>query len=48
MKELMSQKKLTLTNEVHQKSVIFVVIGILKMLVLSMNHMFVMLVMVYQ
>ena len=35
-------EKITLTKQVHQKSVIFVTIGILKILVLSMNHIFAM------
>ena len=31
-----------LINQVHQKNVIFVTIGIVKILVLSMNHIFAM------
>ena len=45
---LMFQKKLTSIRQVHQKSVIFVIIGILKMSVINFNHMFVMVGMVYQ
>ena len=43
--ELIFQKKFTLIKQVHQKSVI---IGILEILILNMNHMFVMVVMIYQ
>ena len=39
-------EKTTLTKQVHQKSVIFVTIGVLKILVLSMNHIFAMVVIV--
>ena len=37
----MFQNELTLIKQVHQKSVIFVIFGILKMSALNMNHMFV-------
>ena len=40
MIELIFQKESALTKKVHQKSVIFVTIGTLKILVLSMNHIF--------
>ena len=40
------QKELTLIKQVHQKCVIFVTIGILKLLVVSMNHIFAMDVMI--
>ena len=41
MKKLMFQKELTLIKQVHQKNVCFVIIGILKMLDLNLNRMFV-------
>ena len=44
MKELIFQKVLMLIKQIYQKNVIFVTIGILKTLVLSMNHIFVMVV----
>ena len=37
----MFQNELTLIKQVHQKSVIFVIFGILKTSTLNMNHMFV-------
>ena len=40
MIELIFQKESALTKKVHQKRVIFVTIGALKILVLSMNHIF--------
>ena len=40
MIELTFQKELALIKQVHQKSVIFVTIGTLKRMVLSMNHIF--------
>ena len=40
-KNLVFQKKLTLIKQVHQKNVCFVIIGILNMLDLNLNHMFV-------
>ena len=40
MIELIFQKESALTKKVHQKSVIFVTIVTLKILVLSMNHIF--------
>ena len=36
----MFQKELTLTKEVRQKNVSFVIIGTLKMFDLNLNHMF--------
>ena len=33
-------------KQMHQKSVVFVIIGILKILVLNMNHIFAMVVMI--
>ena len=44
MTELIFQKGLMLIKQIYQKNVIFVTIGILKTLVLSMNHIFVMVV----
>ena len=41
MKELMFLKKLTLTKQMRQNNVCFVIIGILKMFVISLNHTFV-------
>ena len=46
MKELIFQKVLMLIKQICQKSVIFVTIGILKILVLSVNHIFVMVAMI--
>ena len=40
--ELIFQKELILIKQVHQKNVIFVAIGILNILVLSINHIFAM------
>ena len=40
MTELIFQKELILIKQVHQKNMIFVTIGILKILVLRMNHIF--------
>ena len=40
------QKELMLIKQVRQKNVIFVTIGILKILVLGMNHIFAMVVMI--
>ena len=37
----MFQKELTLIKQVHQKNVCFVIIGILKMLDLNLNRMFI-------
>ena len=48
MKELMFQKELTLINQKSQKNVRFVIIGILKILVINFNHMFVVVVMIYE
>ena len=42
MKELMFQKGLMFIKQIYQKNVIFVTIGILKILVLNMNLIFVM------
>ena len=44
----MFQKELTLIKQMHQKIVIFVIIGILKMLVINFNRMLVMVIMIYQ
>ena len=46
MTESIFQKESTLIKQVHQKNMIFVTIGILKILVLSMNHTFAMAVMI--
>ena len=48
IKELMFLKELTLINQINQKNLLFVIIGILKILVLNLNHMFVINVMMYQ
>ena len=40
MKELMFWKDLTLINQINQKNVWFFTIGILKILVINLNHMF--------
>ena len=40
-KKLVIQKELILIKEVHQKNLCFVIIGILKMLGLNLNRMFV-------
>ena len=45
--ELMFQKELTLINQTNQKNVYFVIIAILKILVINLNHWFVMVVMMY-
>ena len=47
MKKLMFQRELALIKQVHQKNVFFVIIGILKMLDLNLNHMFVINVMMF-
>ena len=44
--ELIFQKKLMLIKQMHQKIAIFVTIGILKILILSMSHIFAMVVMI--
>ena len=44
MIKLMLQKELTLIKQTHQKNVKFVIVGTLKILVLSMNHIFTMIV----
>ena len=46
-KKLMLQKELTLTKHVYQKNVYFFIIGILKMLDLNLNHMFLINVKIY-
>ena len=43
----MFQNELTLTKQVHQKNVCFVIIGILKMLDLNFNHIFVINIMMF-
>ena len=43
--ELIFQKELMLIKQMHQKNVIFVIIGILKTLVLSMSSIFAMVIM---
>ena len=47
MKELMYLKELNLTCQINQRGVGFATIGILKALVINMNHMFVMDIMIY-
>ena len=42
MKKLILQKELALIKQVHQKNECFVIIGILKIFVISLNHRFVM------
>ena len=44
--ELIFQEELMLIKRVHQKNVIFVIIGILNILFLSTNHIFAMAVMI--
>ena len=44
--ELIFQKELLLIKQVHESNVIFVAFGILKILVLSTNHIFAMVVMI--
>ena len=46
MIELIFQRELMLIKEMNQKNVIFVTNGILKILILSMNHIFTMVVMI--
>ena len=46
MKELIFQKGLMLIKQIYQKNVIFVTIGILKILVLNMKSIFAMAVMI--
>ena len=46
MKELILQKGLMLIKQIYQKNVIFVTIGNLKIMVLSVNHIFVMVAMI--
>ena len=46
MTELIFQKGLMLIKQIYQKNVIFVTIGILKILVLSVNRIFVMVAMI--
>ena len=46
MMELIIQKELMLIRQMHQKSMIFVIISILKILVLSMSHIFAIVVMI--
>ena len=48
MIELLLQKELAKIKQMHQKNVCFVTIDILKMLVINFNHVFVMVVMMYQ
>ena len=43
----MFQKEFTLIKGVHQKNVFFVIIGIFRILVLNLNHMFVINVMMF-
>ena len=40
------QKGLMLIKQIYQKNIIFAIIGILKILILSMNHIFAMVVMI--
>ena len=40
MKALMFEKEPTLINQKNQKNVCFVIIGILKILVINLKHMF--------
>ena len=42
MTELIFQKGLMLIKQIYQKNAIFAIIGILKILVFSMNHIFAM------
>ena len=45
--KMMLQRELILIKQVHQKNVYFVIISILKMLVISLNQVFVINVMMY-
>ena len=45
--ELIFQKELMLIKQIHQKNVILVAIGILKILLLSMSNIFAMVVMIW-
>ena len=47
-KILMFQKEVTLINQINQNNAWFVIIGILKILVINLNHIFVINVMTYQ
>ena len=47
-KILMFQKEVTLINQINQNNAWFVIIGILKILVINFNHIFVTNVMTYQ
>ena len=38
MRELMFQKGLTLINQTNRKNICFLIIGILKILVINLNH----------
>ena len=44
--ELIFAKELMLIKQMHKKNAIFVIIGILKILVLSLNHIFAIVVMI--
>ena len=44
----MFQKEVTLINQINQNNAWFVIIGILKILVINLNHIFVINVMAYQ
>ena len=46
--ELMFKKELKLIKQEHQRNVCFAIIDVLKMLVVNFNHMFAMVVMLYQ
>ena len=48
MEELIFQKKSLLINEISQKKLQFVIISISKILVISLNHISVISVMIYQ
>ena len=47
-KILMFQKEVTLINQINQNNAWFAIIGILKILVINLNHIFVINVMTYQ
>ena len=48
MKELVFQEELTLIYKINQKNARFAIIGILKILVINLNHMSAIDVMIYQ
>ena len=47
MIRLIFQNELILIKQMHQKSVVFITIGIFQIKILNMNHIFIMVVMIY-